>query len=91
MPATCQDKLSTFDPEMSELLAEEKDRQVRGGKFKRPQDSDAPPRQCYTAIHHHEEARMHPADNIRMVAFATSETHARKGHEYFVRVQHVLE
>jgi len=30
MPATCQDKLSTFDPEMSELLAEEKDRQVRG-------------------------------------------------------------
>ena len=28
MPATCQDKLSTFDPEMSELLAEEKDRQV---------------------------------------------------------------
>jgi len=30
MPPTCQDKLSTFDPEMSELLAEEKDRQVRG-------------------------------------------------------------
>jgi len=30
MPPTCADKLETFDPEMSELLAEEKDRQVRG-------------------------------------------------------------
>jgi len=30
MPPTCQDKLADFDPEMSELLAEEKDRQVRG-------------------------------------------------------------
>merc|ERR1719305_159875 len=30
MPPTCGDKLADFHPEMSELLAEEKDRQVRG-------------------------------------------------------------
>jgi len=30
MPPTCGDKLEAFDPEMSALVAEEKDRQVRG-------------------------------------------------------------